>query len=393
MNKFFEITIALLFFIMLRPSFTWGYSNFLMLQYLLLALLMFKVDLKDKGNIPLFLGFLVALSIIPISKGNNIFGFLSVVFFVFIPFLNKEFGYNVLRIFKIILVVVSSISILVWLLVVVVNVDLPHSVIPPLNSLKSYNYISYTFLVIPMNFTDITSLGRFCCVFDEPGVVGTYSILLLYIDNFRLKKIENIVLLISGLLSFSLFFYVSFLVFWVLKVIIKSKKKRYKLWAVLGILLYIVAIQTVPILNEKIGMRLEYDKDTKTIVGNNRSTEGLNDYIESIRWTNQYLWGDSEQVIEHFSQSASINNAILQYGFVFVVCFFLFFFFYATVRMEGRYKLVMSFILLIFLTLYQRPGFLNSIYLFLFSSVINCYVVEEERQRRARLERVDLIEE
>lgn len=381
MNKIYEITIAILLFLVMQPYFIWGIGNFVLIKYALLALLMLKLDFKNPENIPLLFIFVLVLSIIPISKGTNLYGFLSVTFLAGIPFLQKQFAYNVLKIFKTIIVIVTAISIMVWVLVMIVHVNLPSTVIPPLNSLKSYDYIAYPFLVIPQFSSDISSVLRFCCVFDEPGVVGTYSILLLYIGRFNFKDKENIILLIAGFMSLSLFFYITLFIFVTLKIFTGriNIKQRFKI--ILGILTMIIFVLTVPVLNDFIASRLVFDKERNTIEGNNRSTEELDDYIESIRWTDPYLWGDSEFAIERFSKSASLNNAILRFGFVFIFCFFIFFFLYAMTKLKGNKKEVFLFILLLFLTLYQRPAFMNPTYIFLFSSVITYYIVDEEKRK------------
>jgi hypothetical protein len=51
-------------------------------------------------------------------------------------------------------------------------------------------------------------LIRFYSVFDEPGVLGTLASLILLGCKYNFKKIENIFILIGGMLTFSLAFYI-----------------------------------------------------------------------------------------------------------------------------------------------------------------------------------------
>ena len=123
-------------------------------------------------------------------------------------------------------------------------------------------------------------------------------------------------------------------------------------------------------MNEKIGARLEYDAQSERFVGDNRSSEKLDDYIESIRGTDIYSWGDTAENIEQFNNIAGLKVAILRYGMVFIVLFFVFFFLYSRSHLKGNNTEIFLFMLLLFLTLYQRPAFVGPGYLFLFTIVV-----------------------
>lgn len=79
-----------------------------------------------------------------------------------------------------------------------------YSIISPLNTIKSYEYIQYPFLVVSQ-VSDFVYF-RFCAYYDEPGVVGSIASLLLIGNRFNLRLWENWPILIAGLFSFSLFF-------------------------------------------------------------------------------------------------------------------------------------------------------------------------------------------
>ena len=94
----------------------------------------------------------------------------------------------------------------------------------------------------------------------------------------------------------------------------------------------------------------------------------LDNHIESIKGTNAYFWGDSDENIEYFSAYAGLQTAILRYGVVFIILYFIFFFCYAYFRTSKRGLLL--FMILLFATLYQRPAFVNSGYLYLFTCAV-----------------------
>lgn len=357
-----EGLVAFLFFLMLKPVFVWG-TNMFFITYLLILILIFNYQKSSKNN-KLLIFLLLILSIGPIHDGKNIFGILSAALFAFIPFVKEEFFKKSYHIFKFIFVIITAISLLIWI-GLFLGISFPSKIIPPLNDLKTYNYLSYTFLVVPINFADI---GRFSCVFDEPGAVGTYSLIMLFISNFNLKKYDNIIILIAGICSLSLFFYVSLFFFLCYKVFFVGSSFKARLITISLIVSFVISVLTVPVLNEAIGARIEYDKSTGKFAGDNRSGEMLDNHIESIKGTNAYFWGDSDENIEYFSAYAGLQTAILRYGVVFIILYFIFFFCYAYFRTSKRGLLL--FMILLFVTLYQRPAFVNSGYLYLFTCAV-----------------------
>lgn len=370
-------------FLMLQPSFTWTWDMGL-IQNGLLLLLAFLFDYKEKNYATLFLFFSIIVCIVPIAHGYNMFVVLPTVLLAFIPFVRKETCLRSFVLFKYIVAAVMAVSIVVWFAVLVFQIPIPGQIIEPLNELKDCNYMSYPFLVMPIDVKDIRSIARFCSVYDEPGVVGTMSLLLLYFGDFKLKKYDNIILFIGGLISFSLFFLLGFGIFLLIKVFIDRNLKKYRIYSLIGVVLLFVAVLTVPVFNEMVGSRLEYDEEKGTLAGNNRSGEGLDDYIASIRGTSKYFWGDPKGE-EEYASHASLQNAILRYGAVFMVLFFVFYFLYAKTRLHNNWREIGMFMLLLFLTFYQRPGFLSPTYLFIFSCVVQSRQVIIEEKRKLQL--------
>lgn len=364
-----EYITALLFFLSLEPSITWSINKFFILCPLIIVLFL-NIDISNKTNKRLFVIFFLLLSIIPISHNNSLFGFLFYTTVVVVPFLKKSFAINTYQIFKKLYAIITGLSIIVWVMAIIMQLNIPYSIIDPLNDLKDYSYRSYPFLVAPTFTLDVSSMFRFHCVFDEPGAVGTYCLLFLFIEGFNIKKWDNIIILVAGMISFSFFFFLSLIIFGISKVFTSKQLKKYRLWTIAGVLVAFVSVLSVPFLYDVIGSRLEYDEDRGTLAGDNRSGEELDKYIESIRGTNTYFWGETEDVVEEFSANAGIKNAILRYGIVFIILFFVFFFFYAKSRLKGNNMELLLFMVLLVLTLYQRPGFVNVNRLFFFSVAV-----------------------
>lgn len=307
-------------------------------------------------------------AIIPIVHGRNIFGYMEYLFLALIPFLRVSYIKAVYKYFSFIFVTLLSVSLVVWVLVML-RLPIPSHTIDPLNELKTITiYQVYPFLVVMFNPQSITDILRFCCVFDEPGVVGTITLIMLYINGFNLKKNENIVLLLAGVASFSLFFFVGAAVYY-LYLLFKTKGRIKTKIAIIvaGVGIYI-AVMNVPILYDFIGSRLEFDQEKGTIAGDSRAHEDLLEYFPKIRGTSKYFWGDTVDRIEEFSGSAGYRNVILRFGAVFLFLFIVFWVMYSLYSSKKDKNSLLLFWALFIATLYQRPGVVAIDYLFLFTA-------------------------
>lgn len=251
---------------------------------------------------------------------------------------------------------------------------LPGRTIEPINTLKNYNYTAYPFLLVS---NSISSALRFHAVFDEPGFIGTYAIILLCIEQFNLKKWQNIILLLSGLLSLSLFFYLMCLLYLIIFVISKGKKLFFRLIIILVAVCGIFAVNNKnnTVLYEAIGQRMQFDTQENKFVGDNRAHDDLLSYYRSIKGTKQFWLGvarDNPNLIRDYSGSAGYRNAILNYGLLGCLLYLLFFFVFARHSMGNTLQFLVFYLFFV-LTLYQRPGVFNIVFVFLFSSWISFF--------------------
>lgn len=363
-----EFFTAILIFLLMEPGIMWGIDPTLF-RIALIFVLLLKLDLRERTDLILFVFFFLLLSINPISHNYSLFGFVYFTTLALIPFANNIFLSYSFRLFKWLLSIVTLISLIFWILIIIVGIDFPYTVIDPLNELKDYTYRSYGFLLVPQTILNF-DLIKFNCVFDEPGVVGTYSLLMLFSDNFNWKNRENWIYLASGAASFSFFFYLGLIMLLLMNLFTSKAKKKYKILAVAFSLAIVVGIQTVPILYDMVGYRLEYDSDTGKLAGDNRSSEDLDNYIVSISGSSAYLWGASEDVVEYYQRHAGLSTAILRYGVVMIILYILFFTLYCYYKSRERLKATFIFLLVMMMTLYQRPGIASSSFIFMFSGIV-----------------------
>ena len=367
-GKTLTFMVAILLFAMIPPYFFWHniYSSNYAKMLITFAIAVFfflnrsKWEWQEKG---LFMLFLASLILYTITGDNNINFFVYTLPVVFIPFAKDFFTRNVYVWFSNIYVFIIAIGLVVWLMAMMGLVS-SMGTIPPLNELKMYNYTVYPFMVSIAG----ESLLRFHGPFDEPGVVGTLSGLMLCIEGFNLKKKKTLILLFSGICSLS-FFFVIIVSFYTLYSVVFREKSVLKLMLLMAIFfgLYLT-INNVPVLQENLGSRFEWDADESQLAGDNRiNTVITATYFDHIIGTSQLWWGikDKQRYLMDVEGSSSIISTIIVNGLVFILVYIVFIVLYA-IRYKSNNATFALFLLVILGTLYQRPQVFNAVYVFLF---------------------------
>lgn len=253
-------------------------------------------------------------------------------------------------------------SLLTYFLVRWVGISLPYILIQPWNEMKDYLYQAFPFMVIPDmgNFATF----RFCGYFDEPGIVGTISGVLLAVNRCNLRDWKNWPLLVSGIFSYSLFFYIFITIY----VLFFGKTKYKILWSVVIVLISVYLVTDNSLFSDLIIERLKFGDD-RIIVGDNRTTGYFQDWYANFLKSDK-LWfgyGKNYAVSVVDTGGASYTHLIVDYGIImFLFYFFTFVLYYYSYRLKLKNFL---FVLMIFVAIiYQRPSIFNHMFLFLFLS-------------------------
>lgn len=371
-TNFGQWITAFWLYLLLFPFFVWTiepYSSWL----IALPLFFFLFAHQSKSiDFAAFVSFFAICLLGALCGGSNIVG---MIMFCTIPFIfsaDKDFLIGVYKKFRLIFVVLITLSLISYILVSI-GLKLPFYVSPPPpRNTIDYNYFIYPFYACP-SVSDWRALGieRFNGLFDEPGTVGTASLLLLYIEKMNLKKIGNIILLISGALSFSLYFYGGLFVLLTYFLLIGKTKLWVKVVYGLIIAASLVFIANNEITNELIWKRMMWDSSEKTIVGNDRSDYELVQYVKSIKGTSKYYFGSPEMVAQ-FNGSASIEKEIITHGFITLLCFFAFFVFYALKHLRFSRAWIL-FLVIFFANMFNRPSLFSYESLFIYMVAIFAY--------------------
>ena len=130
--------------------------------------------------------------------------------------------------------------------------------------------------------------------------------------------------------------------------------------AAIGVILY------SPTLSEKIISRLAWDSESGSIVGDNRTSEYAWKLLDQIKGTRQLWFGidDKWEYFEKVSYSSSFINVVIMNGVLFSSLVLIFYIAYGWVYKRSILNFII-FILVVFGTLYQRPGIFNPYFIFL----------------------------
>lgn len=376
-NKIMYFLTGLLMFLNVQPYFIWSWlsNSTINLGLVLTTLTLFWLNLKTFtfSSYKLLIVFIVTLITMGFLNGLNIAGLITTIGIASIPFAKTQFIKNTYIVFYNLFFGALILSLISFGLLLI-GYSLPYLQLSPLNTLKAYNYIAYPFLVIPntLEYISLSGINRFFGPFDEPGVIGTISLIILYIEKYDLKKFKNIIIFTAGIMSYSLFFYIATLIFLIYIIVISKANIRYRLFSIAILLIFIFISNRIESFSVFIWERLGWNSDKLSIVGDNRAHDDLYTFFNNIKGTNVYYFGlglFDRELLTSFDSSAGYRNAILRYGLIGVFLYVTFFISYAY-HYIGKRRELLLFIVLFISTLFQRPGFLNPHFIFLFVSFI-----------------------
>ncbi len=176
-------------------------------------------------------------------------------------------------------------SLLVYFVVVFGGVDLPSFTLQPYNEIKDYDYTVYPFYIVSNEFSSFGIENfRFSAYFDEPGVVGTMSGVIFTVNRCSLKDWKNWPILISGIFSFSLFFYLLVLLY-----ILVWGERKYKYGVAIVLITMVTYLITLEDNLFKDLILSRFTIEDGEWVGNNRTKDSFELFFDSFM-NSDYKW-------------------------------------------------------------------------------------------------------
>ena len=240
---------------------------------------------------------------------------------------------------------------------VILGISLPSQTIPPLNTLKDYYYIQYPFLLVPSGF--IGEMFRFEAIYDEPGVVGTISGILLLLRGLNLKKWDTYPILISGILSLSLAFYLMLFTY-----VLFFQSIKAKMVTITTLIVFAFYFYNNEFVNERLFERLKIENGQ--LVGVNRTTGTIDSFMNTYVTSEKFWWGYGEKYAQRVVNrgGASYKDLIVDYG-ILGFSLFVLITLIKGIKELGMSRMFVIFLIIFIFIVYQRPFIFSLIYFFL----------------------------
>ena len=297
-----------------------------------------------------------------------LYGFRYSSVFIFITYIllfriNNIDLCNSLRILTNIVAFIVLLSLPFWLIHVFVF-ELPSYGIIDISEMKGSAYIlNNHFLFLTYDSLDIF---RFYSVFDEPGVLGTLSAFILFGNKFNMREWQNIVILLGGIFTYSMAFYVLSLLGYF----------YYNLYSIKKILSSVVVFLCLTfllfsLLKEDLAFSLSIVERFQDFGLNrieNRTGEVINEHFVEMLHSPLILFGEGAGFLRAHGNEvgASYKLFIIEYGFLGLLALFLMY--YSLIPIKNRDALF--FLFLFFLSFLQRPYAFTSWQLVVFAAVV-----------------------
>lgn len=365
---------AILLFICTNPYFVWR-TPLILLSSWLVCLLSYKYFTINNIHIVTFLAFFVLYSIYAVINEVNFFGAAELLIIPFLFLLKKDYISDLYNRFILILsiaLVPSILEYLLWLLGFSIN----YNVIAPYELGKTYNYQQFLFFVTSYS---PFGLSRFYSYYDEPGVLGTITAMILISKQYNLRSRQNIIIFVAGILTFSFYFYViSLLAF------LFSKKHKY-LWAGL-VLILVFGVTKIDFFEPLVNRFIIEDGK---FAGDNRTNEDYDIWFSNYLQTDRVWYGYGKNYAQDLNKGGtSYKDIIVNFGLLFFIIY-VSSFVLLCLRTLKRKRDRFLWIILFFSCLYQRPSIGRVEFVFIWlSSMYVIGMVDDLQISNKRLDKV-----
>lgn len=235
------------------------------------------------------------------------------------------------------LAIVSSISLIVFLLFMFGVVYLPSTIV---EHKAGYVFVNFYFFIMPV-YENISEIPRFCGCSLEPGCIGKGAALLLLAQQFSLRKWYNILLLIVCIATFSLASYLLLSLGAIMKMLVEKRIKLYHIFTMLVLAvssyLYINNYNDGDnYINKRIFNRLEINSDGE-LSGDNRATDELKMLFSEYIYSSNSFLGMRGDIEKYTYGSSGYRVFMIRNGILGTILAFLFYFLFCKKNSSRHY--------------------------------------------------------
>lgn len=372
-----SLLLASLLFFSNPPWFIWGVNYyFIFFVIILITIFIFlnknSVDENFSSALPIILLSIIYFVLI---KSLGEFRVSTVLFFLMygaIFFIDEEHKKNGFSLFVNILSILIFVSLSLWLIhnfIFKIPYSLPLSYNQILGKGEGMVFWNYIFFIQPE-----LDYFRFYSVFDEPGVLGLLCTVVLFANKYNFSSKKNIIILMGGIFTFSLAFYIITFLGYVFQALIQRKFKSllYVLILSIGLTPFLFSIDAF-----KLSIIDRGGNFSQSLFERNGIL--LDQFYESFIHTSNFYYGESLDFFSknpHLKEGQSYKFFFLEYGligFIFLILLYLF------LIDKKRLNLYVIFLLIIFIVSFiQRPFMFTPWQIVLFSMVLPFMYKEKE---------------
>lgn len=378
--------------------FTWDAYGSSLLKYIikcfryfgLLVMTLYVITYSNKklGRVPekeFILGVILFLTLFEMNflgasyqRFFNIVSLVAFVTFIICMSLNFAQRSRLYEIFMKVFALITLPSVIYFCVHHLLGINLPYSVLGTDHTGKAALGVYYELRPLGLIISSINyfAVPRLCGIFDEPGVIGTISAMLVAV-NICCHKFRNwtFLLVIEGIMSFSLAFFAMMII---LASIIAIQKSIIKFLVFLTFLVFFsglfISVEFDNPNLKKIQNRIDFTSDI--LIKDNRTTDSFKREFESFinRGGYSLFFGEgigAYHANPNMTGSNSYKCLIYDYGIVGFILYMSFFILLYVLE-YGINKLSFPFFVVFMASLYQRAYVLNSIFLFLYICSLAC---------------------
>lgn len=384
MSKLSQVSVYIAVLIALlsaKPWFIWGYSYveiIVLFLFIISRLFIMNKTILKRDGIPTLFCVILSLYIYVLNAPDIDTAFSQTCTQIIPLCLFIQFNGNEKKLFIETFTTLFSIILLVSLCSFILfhlGFSVPYTRLSHTDAHYSEFYNYYTFIIDG----HLGIFTRFRSIFTEPGHVGMFAAILMYVNNFKMKKWKLIVLLVSIIWSFSLAAYILIILGFVLYSVLGKKIKTGMLLAPILLLVGYALVNSYyrknpdSLFSKLIISRLEIKENGK-MAGNNRHTSEFMAYYNKFEITPDYITGLGSSryaQLKFLSGNASYKNYILEHGVLGIVLLIAFGVSFLKPYYSPRY---LGLFILYFAAFLQRPYALWEVESFLYVAY-SCNVI------------------
>lgn len=353
-----EWIVAVILFVMTNPFFLWFAPVKTVAVILFYGVSLYHSAPINKRQRTGFFLLTIFYLLVAIRYGPA----LSMIYTMAIPIvflIDKSFLCRCFDKFIKIFAVLITISIVVYVMVAILQMNLPHTQIKPINSLKEEDGFLYNrYFMLLVDPTERGFLTRFYGLYDEPGVVGTIASVILVSNKYAFKKNKYLIpIFVAGFFSFSLFFYIISIVS-----VFFNIRKGNIIYLLITIPIIIYALSFIPGVDILIYNRFLFEDGVW--LGNSRSTEGYDAWFSKFVNTADVWFGLGPGANLLYNKGgASYKDLIVNYGIVMFLMYSMSLFL-LIIKTKSTIREIIIASVIIFGYVFQRP-FITDVFMVL----------------------------